>query len=240
MIDKVFDFSDTAVEDVMVPRPDIVALPVALTPQAAMEQVLAAPVHALPGLRARTSTTCSACCTCAGCSSRSRTAPPTSTDLRALLLSGAPRARDEAARPAADRDPAPEGPHGDRGRRVRLGRRPRHARGPARGDRRRDRRRVRSRGRADRAARAAIATGSRAVFPVEEFNERFERDLSDEDYHTVGGIVFGELGRAPAVGDSVEIGHVKFDVADGRRHPHPARGCDAAAAYPEHAHGRRR
>ena len=49
--------------------------------------------------------------------------------------------------------------------------------------------------------------------PVEEFNERFARSLSDEDYHTVGGIVFGELGRAPAVGDSVEIGHVKFDVA---------------------------
>jgi CBS domain containing-hemolysin-like protein len=55
--------------------------------------------------------------------------------------------------------------------------------------------------------------------PVEEFNERFERDLSDEDYHTIGGIVFGELGRAPAVGDSVEIGDVKFDVAavDGTR-----------------------
>jgi CBS domain containing-hemolysin-like protein len=50
--------------------------------------------------------------------------------------------------------------------------------------------------------------------PVEEFNERFDRNLSDDDYHTVGGIVFGELGRAPAVGDSVEIGHVKFDVAD--------------------------
>jgi Mg2+/Co2+ transporter CorC len=56
-------------------------------------------------------------------------------------------------------------------------------------------------------------------FPVEEFNERFGRDLSDDDYHTVGGIVFGELGRAPAVGDSVEVGNVKFDVAavDGTR-----------------------
>ena len=41
--------------------------------------------------------------------------------------------------------------------------------------------------------------------PVEEFNERFGAQLSDEDYHTVGGIVFGELGRAPVVGDSVEI-----------------------------------
>ena len=51
MIDKVFDFSDTSVEHVMVPRPDIVALPVSLTPTAAMEQVLQHPVHALPGVR---------------------------------------------------------------------------------------------------------------------------------------------------------------------------------------------
>jgi CBS domain containing-hemolysin-like protein len=50
--------------------------------------------------------------------------------------------------------------------------------------------------------------------PVEEFNERFDRKLSDDDYHTIGGIIFGELGRAPAVGDSVEIGNVRFDVAD--------------------------
>ena len=48
MIDKVFDFSDTPVEDVMVPRPDIVALPVALTPTAAMEQVLQHPYTRYP------------------------------------------------------------------------------------------------------------------------------------------------------------------------------------------------
>ena len=68
-------------------------------------------------------------------------------------------------------------------------------------------------------ASGRIATGVEGSLPVEEFNERFERELSDEDYHTIGGIVFGELGRAPAVGDSVEIGDVKFDVAavDGTR-----------------------
>src|SRR3954468_13862699 len=48
MIDKVFDFSDTSVEDVMVPRPDIVALSVELTPQAAMEQVLQHPYTRYP------------------------------------------------------------------------------------------------------------------------------------------------------------------------------------------------
>jgi putative hemolysin len=55
--------------------------------------------------------------------------------------------------------------------------------------------------------------------PVEEFNERFERNLPDDDYHTVGGVVFGELGRAPQVGDTVEIDDASFEVAavDGTR-----------------------
>jgi CBS domain containing-hemolysin-like protein len=51
-------------------------------------------------------------------------------------------------------------------------------------------------------------------FPIEEFNERFERTLPHEDYHTIGGIVFGELGRAPKAGDSVEIHGMRFVVAD--------------------------
>ena len=68
-------------------------------------------------------------------------------------------------------------------------------------------------------ASGPTSTGSRAACPSRGFNQRFERHLSDDDYHTVGGVVFGELGRAPQVGDSVEIDHVKFDVAavDGSR-----------------------
>ena len=31
-------------------------------------------------------------------------------------------------------------------------------------------------------------------FPIEQFNERFGTSLPDEDYHSVGGYVFGELG----------------------------------------------
>src|SRR5262249_22670578 len=34
-------------------------------------------------------------------------------------------------------------------------------------------------------------------FPIEEFNERFGTELPDEDYHTIGGYLFGEIGRAP-------------------------------------------
>jgi CBS domain containing-hemolysin-like protein len=51
-------------------------------------------------------------------------------------------------------------------------------------------------------------------FPIEEFNERFNRHLPHEDYHTIGGLVFGELGRAPKPGDTIELDHVRFVVAD--------------------------
>ncbi len=56
-------------------------------------------------------------------------------------------------------------------------------------------------------------------FPIDEFNERFGTHLSDEDYHTVGGFVFGELGRAPQVGDTVQVDGARFEVSgvDGPR-----------------------
>jgi CBS domain containing-hemolysin-like protein len=58
-----------------------------------------------------------------------------------------------------------------------------------------------------------------ATFPIDEFNERFGTELPNEDYHTVGGFVFGELGREPRVGDVVAGGGVRFEVAavDGPR-----------------------
>jgi CBS domain containing-hemolysin-like protein len=56
-------------------------------------------------------------------------------------------------------------------------------------------------------------------FPIEEFNERFGVNLPVDDYHTVGGFVFGELGRAPKVGDSVDFNGARFEVSstDGPR-----------------------
>jgi putative hemolysin len=56
-------------------------------------------------------------------------------------------------------------------------------------------------------------------FPIEEFNERFGTRLPEEDYHSVGGFVFGELGRAPKVGDVVEWNGIRFEVSavDGSR-----------------------
>jgi putative hemolysin len=57
------------------------------------------------------------------------------------------------------------------------------------------------------------------MFPIDEFNGRFGTDLPDEDFHTVGGFVFGQLGRAPEVGDDVSWNGLQFDVleVDGSR-----------------------
>jgi putative hemolysin len=52
------------------------------------------------------------------------------------------------------------------------------------------------------------------TFPIDDFNERFGTTLPVEDYHTVGGFVFGLLGRAPEEGDSVTHDGLRFDVVE--------------------------
>jgi putative hemolysin len=50
------------------------------------------------------------------------------------------------------------------------------------------------------------------TFPIDDFNEQFDRSLPDEDYHTVAGFVFGLLGHAPVENDEVEFNHQRFKV----------------------------
>jgi CBS domain containing-hemolysin-like protein len=50
------------------------------------------------------------------------------------------------------------------------------------------------------------------TFPIDDFNEQFHTELPDEDYHTVAGFVFGQLGRGAEVGDEVEFGTLRFRV----------------------------
>jgi len=45
----------------------------------------------------------------------------------------------------------------------------------------------------------------RALTEIEEFNEVFECDLSDEDYGTVGGLLLAEFGCVPDRGDEVVL-----------------------------------
>jgi CBS domain containing-hemolysin-like protein len=57
------------------------------------------------------------------------------------------------------------------------------------------------------------------TFTIDDFNERFKCDLPDEDYHTVGGFVFGLLGRGAEPGDEVSHDGLKFhvDEVEGQR-----------------------
>src|SRR4051794_29612197 len=57
------------------------------------------------------------------------------------------------------------------------------------------------------------------TFSIDEFNTRFECDLPAEDYHTVAGFVFGALGRAAEPGDEVSHDGVVFrvDSVEGQR-----------------------
>jgi len=50
------------------------------------------------------------------------------------------------------------------------------------------------------------------TFPIDDFNEEFHVELPQEDYHTVAGFVFGQLGRAAEVGDEVEHDGMRFRV----------------------------
>jgi len=52
------------------------------------------------------------------------------------------------------------------------------------------------------------------TFPVDDFNEQLKRELPIEDYHTMGGLVFGLLGRAPEPGDEAEHDGCRFKVLE--------------------------
>jgi putative hemolysin len=76
------------------------------------------------------------------------------------------------------------------------------------------------------------------TFPIDDFNEQFEVEMPQDDYHTLGGFVFGELGRAPEQGAEVVWNGLQFRVVevdgarierlevefleDGEREPAPA------------------
>ena len=54
---------------------------------------------------------------------------------------------------------------------------------------------------------------------ISELNSRYGLSVPEDNYTTIGGFVFGKLGRLPAVGDRVTAGNAVFQVRemDGRR-----------------------
>ena len=218
MLHKVFDFAETQVDDVMVPRPDVIALPVTLTPAEAVARVLEQPYTRYPVYDEDLDDVCGVLhlrrlfdAMQNGAAQRAR---PARAGAPGLL-----RARDEEARQPAGRVPPHQHAPRGRRRRVRLDGGHRHARGPAGGDRRRHRRRVRPARRARSCGWARTASASRARIPSRSSTSASAARLPEEDYNSLGGFVFGELGRAAEPGDRVRYDGCVFRVhaTDGPR-----------------------
>ena len=52
------------------------------------------------------------------------------------------------------------------------------------------------------------------TYTIDDFNEEFGTELEREDFHTMAGLVFGALGRAPEVGDEVSVNGLKLRVLE--------------------------
>lgn len=59
----------------------------------------------------------------------------------------------------------------------------------------------------------------KAITPIEDFNEYFKTNFSDEEFDTIGGVVIKGFGRLPMRGETTRTGGVMFKVlrADERR-----------------------
>lgn len=57
------------------------------------------------------------------------------------------------------------------------------------------------------------------AMPISEFNSLYDAALDDTDYTTLGGLLFGQLGRLPRPGDRVTVADREFEIAEmeGRR-----------------------
>lgn len=59
----------------------------------------------------------------------------------------------------------------------------------------------------------------KANIPIEDFNEHFATQISDEEFDTIGGVVLQAFGHLPERGETVDIEDLHFEVlnADSRR-----------------------
>ena len=52
----------------------------------------------------------------------------------------------------------------------------------------------------------------KAITPIEDFNEHFGCQFSDEEFDTIGGLVINALGHMPKRGETVMLGEFHFKV----------------------------
>ena len=51
-----------------------------------------------------------------------------------------------------------------------------------------------------------------ALTPIDIFNEKFDSNLSDKDFDTVGGIVMHHFARFPKPNDAINIDNLRFVI----------------------------
>ena len=49
---------------------------------------------------------------------------------------------------------------------------------------------------------------------IEDFNEKYDQDIPNEDFQTIGGYVFGLLGREPELNEVVEDKNIKYTILE--------------------------
>ena len=214
LLEGVFEFSEKTAQEVMTPRTQMVALEADLPVERAADAVAEA----------------------------GRSRYPVYTDSldeivgvvhaeghpgRAAVAAGKHGSADHASAALRPRHPrgggrpgrheAAQDPPGGRAGRVRRHRGPRDDGGPARGDRRSDLRRVRSPGGPGPAPAGRRCSTEPCRSPSS--TPSTGNSLDDTDYTTIGGYVFGQLGRLPRPGDRVKAGAHALEVVEmeGRR-----------------------
>jgi CBS domain containing-hemolysin-like protein len=212
MISKVFDFGDKEAADVMVPRPEVVALSIELPPEEALEAVMDSPYTRYPVYRESLDdivgilhvrdlfgTLMDRAIAGVKLTELLRDAyvVPETKDLASLLTEF--RSKNLHMAVVLDEYGAMEGivTLEDLLEEI-VGEIEDEFDLPERAIERIDQRTVRVHG----------------TFPIDDFNEELGTGLPIEDYHTIAGFVFGQLGRAPQPGDQVVHDGLRFQVGD--------------------------
>ena len=199
IIDGAFEIAERTLDEVMVPRNDVVVIDAAAhLPRGARRAPGRPDTPARRSPRSATSTGRSGWCASAALLDRrrrprhrrdartSRAFPDAARVLTALREFQTHRTQmaivDRRARPAA---------------------RHRHRRGPRRGTRRRDLRRDRPRPRHRGAARPTASIVVPGAFPVHDLVD-LDVELPEGDYTTISGLVLDQLGRFPEIGETIE------------------------------------
>ena len=53
-----------------------------------------------------------------------------------------------------------------------------------------------------------------AKYEIQELNEKYDLDIPNDDFDTIGGYVFGLLGREPEIGDIIEDRNISYKVLE--------------------------